>query len=128
MAPLRIPDLKNESKNHVESLLYLRELSENVAKEKDAEMKELLHEEIKESEGKISEIEEEVFDILAEYETEEAEKANFVVEAGAGGDEAGIFARKVSFESILFEIYSILSLIFCELGAQEALLSFIKSN
>ena len=74
-------------------MLYLNELSENVAKESDAEMKDLLKEEIKDAEEKIGEIEEEVFDVLAEYETEEAEKANFVVEAGAGGDEAGIFAR-----------------------------------
>jgi protein subunit release factor A len=88
LAPLRIPDLKTEAKNHTESLLYLNELSENVAKESDAEMKELLHEEIKEAEERIGEIEEEVFDVLAEYETEEAEKTNFVVEAGADGDEA----------------------------------------
>jgi len=85
---LRIPDLKAEAKNHTESLLYLNELSENVAKESDAEMKDLLQEEIREAKERIGEIEEEVFDDLAEYETEEVEKANFVVEAGADGDEA----------------------------------------
>lgn len=102
LAPLRVPDLKTEAKNHTESLVYLKELSENVAKESDAEMKDLLQEEIKEAEERIGEIEEEVFDVLAEYETEEAEKANFVVEAGAGGDEAGIFARELLDHYLLF--------------------------
>jgi protein subunit release factor A len=82
------PISKQKLKNHTESLLYLNELSENVAKESDAEMKELLREEIRETEEQIGEIEEEVFDVLAEYETEEAEKTNFVVQAGADGDEA----------------------------------------
>ena len=68
-------------------------------------MKELLQEEIREAEERIGEIEEEVFDVLAEYETEEAEKANFVVEAGAGGDEAGIFARNGSFFEIFWNIF-----------------------
>ena len=105
LAPLRIPDLKTEAKNHTESLLYLNELSENVAKESDAEMKDLLREEIREAEERIGEIEEEVFDVLAEYETEETEKANFVVEAGAGGDEAGIFARSGSDFEIFQNIF-----------------------
>jgi protein subunit release factor A len=119
LAPLRIPDLKTEAKNHTESLLYLNELSENVAKESDAEMKELLREEIRETEELIGEIEEEVFDDLAEYETEEAEKANFVVEAGAGGDEAGIFARNGSYFEPFFRCFVSIGGIFRHFGHYE---------
>jgi peptide chain release factor 1 len=74
----------------------LEENKEMLYEEKDEEMRELLKEEIKETENKIPEIEEELK--IALLPKDENDDKNIIVEirAGAGGDEAGLFAGELA--------------------------------
>ena len=74
----------------------LEENKEMLSGEKDEEMKDLLKSEISEIEGKIPELEEKLK--LALLPKDEDDDKNIIVEirAGAGGDEAALFAGELS--------------------------------
>ncbi|MCT4622897.1 MAG: PCRF domain-containing protein, partial [Schleiferiaceae bacterium] len=68
------------------------EAKEILKNEKDPEMKEMAKMELEESEPKLVEIEEEIKILLIPKDPEDSKNAVMEIRAGAGGDEAGIFA------------------------------------
>ncbi len=106
------PDIMADSKRYVKLNREYKELkrivdigdvfitlTENIAEakdilknEKDPEMKDMAKMELDENEPKLAELEEEIKMLLIPKDPEDAKNAVVEIRAGAGGDEAGIFA------------------------------------
>ncbi|MCK6265415.1 peptide chain release factor 1 [Vibrio sp. ZSDE26] len=76
------------------------EAAEDMAKEDDAEMREMAQEEIKEAKGNIERLTDELQILLLPKDPNDERNCFLEIRAGAGGDEAGIFAGN------LFRMYS----------------------
>jgi len=123
--PYRMKEIQQLSKDY---LIRYRDRFENVQvaqKESDPELRELITEEILESDSILTELEEEIYDALTDFDQLEAEKAIITIEAGAGGSEAAMFAGEifdhyVRFLEYMGFDYNILSRVDCEAGSSIA--------
>ena len=70
----------------------IAEAKDILKNEKDTEMKEMAKMELDENEPKLAELEEEIKVLLIPKDPEDSKNAVVEIRAGAGGDEAGIFA------------------------------------
>ena len=103
--PYRMEEIQQLSKDY---LVRYRDRFENAQvaeKECDPELRELIREEILESDSTLAELEEEIYDALADFDHLEAEKAIVTIEAGVGGTEAGMFAEEIFDHYIRFVEY-----------------------
>jgi len=86
-----------EYRELIDELEYIKE---NIKSEKDAEMKELMQEELKEIEEKIPTYEEELKILLLPKDPNDDKNVIIEIRGGAGGDEAALFAGN------LYRMYS----------------------
>lgn len=88
-------DLAEVARPYLAALDGLKEAQE-MLKSGDAEMVELAHEEIESLEEKIPQQEEQLRDLLLPRDPDDSRDAILEIRAGAGGDEAGLFAQDVA--------------------------------
>ncbi|NCP76869.1 peptide chain release factor 1 [Candidatus Gracilibacteria bacterium] len=110
--PKRLKELMQKKKSLELSVTLYREykqVNENyneakniLANEKDADMIEMAKEEIENSEIRIEKLEEELKIALLPKDPNDEKNLILEVRAGAGGDEAGLFARELTNAYILF--------------------------
>lgn len=110
--PKRLKELMQKKKSLELSVILYREYkklhedhqeAKNIlATEKDADMIEMAKEEIMATETRITELEEEIKIALLPKDPNDEKNLILEVRAGAGGDEAGLFARELTNAYILF--------------------------
>ena len=71
------------------------ETAESLDDELDVEMQDLLLDEVTEFGAVLYSLEEDIFDILTDFETAEQEQAEVTIESGVGGDEAALFTYEM---------------------------------
>lgn len=86
-----------EYKKYVDDIEFIKE---SFKTEKDPDMKEMLNEELKEAEEKLPKLEEELKILLLPKDKNDDKNVIVEIRAGAGGDEAALFAAD------LFRMYS----------------------
>lgn len=84
--------ITNKYKVYKEALSNLAGAKELLENEKDEELREMAKEELEELQPKIAELEEEIKELLMPKDPNDDKNAILEVRAGAGGDEASIFA------------------------------------
>ena len=85
-------DIMDAKKRYVACLNSIKEAKDIIANENDADMKEMAREELAENEAKQPKIEEEIKMLLIPKDPEDAKNVQMEIRAGAGGDEAALFA------------------------------------
>ena len=79
-------------KRYVDCLNAIKEAKDVLANEKDPDMKEMAHEELSENEALKPKLEEDIKIALVPKDPEDAKNVQMEIRAGAGGDEAALFA------------------------------------
>ena len=87
-------------KRYINCLNSIKEAKDILANESDPEMKEMAREELNENEALQPKLEEEIKIALVPKDPEDAKNVQMEIRAGAGGDEAALFAGD------LFRMYS----------------------
>ena len=87
-----LSDIMDARKRYIACLNSIKEAKDILANETDPEMKEMAREELAENEEKQPKIEEEIKIALIPKDPEDSKNVQMEIRAGAGGDEAALFA------------------------------------
>ena len=87
-----LSDIMDARKRYIACLNSIKEAKDILANETDPEMKEMAREELAENEEKQPQIEEEIKIALIPKDPEDSKNVQMEIRAGAGGDEAALFA------------------------------------
>jgi peptide chain release factor 1 len=87
-----LSDIVEARKRYISCLDSIKESKDILAKEEDPEMKEMAREELAKNEALRPELEEEIKIALIPQDPEDAKNVQMEIRAGAGGDEAALFA------------------------------------
>lgn len=85
-------DIMDAKKRYVACLNAIKEAKDIIANDADADMKDMAREELAENEALQPKIEEEIKMLLIPKDPEDAKNVQMEIRAGAGGDEAALFA------------------------------------
>ena len=85
-------DIMLARKRYIDCLNAIKESKDILANESDADMKEMAREELSENEAHLPKLEEEIKIALVPKDPEDAKNVQMEIRAGAGGDEAALFA------------------------------------
>lgn len=85
-------DIMSARKRYIDCLNAIKESKDILANESDADMKEMAREELSENEAHLPKLEEEIKIALVPKDPEDAKNVQMEIRAGAGGDEAALFA------------------------------------
>ena len=87
-----LSDIMNARKRYINCLESIKEAKKKLANESDAEKKEMAREQLAENEAVQPQIEEEIKIALIPKDPEDGKNVQMEIRAGAGGDEAALFA------------------------------------
>ena len=87
-----LSDIMDARKRYINCLESIKEAKDILANESDAEMKEMAREQLAENEAVQPQIEEEIKIALIPKDPEDGKNVQMEIRAGAGGDEAALFA------------------------------------
>ena len=87
-----LSDIMDARKRYINCLESIKEAKDILANESDAEMKEMAREQLAENEAVQPQIEEEIKIALIPKDPEDGKNVKMEIRAGAGGDEAALFA------------------------------------
>ena len=87
-----LDDIMKARKRYIDCLNAIKEAKDILANEKDPDMKEMAREELSENENLKPQLEEDIKIALVPKDPEDAKNVQMEIRAGAGGDEAALFA------------------------------------
>ncbi len=87
-----LDDIMKARKRYIDCLNAIKEAKDILANEKDPDMKEMAREELSENEKLKPQLEEDIKIALVPKDPEDAKNVQMEIRAGAGGDEAALFA------------------------------------
>ena len=87
-----LDDIMKARKRYIDCLTAIKEAKDILANEKDPDMKEMAREELSENENLKPQLEEDIKIALVPKDPEDAKNVQMEIRAGAGGDEAALFA------------------------------------
>ena len=87
-----LDDIMKARKRYIDCLNAIKEAKDILANEKDPDMKEIAREELSENENLKPQLEEDIKIALVPKDPEDAKNVQMEIRAGAGGDEAALFA------------------------------------
>lgn len=87
-----LSDIMDARKRYIACLNVIKEAKDIIANESDPDMKEMAREELAENEAMQPKLEEEIKMALVPKDPEDAKNVQMEIRAGAGGDEAALFA------------------------------------
>ena len=87
-----LDDIMKARKKYIACLNAIKEAKDILANEKDPDMKEMAREELSENENLKPQLEEDIKIALVPKDPEDAKNVQMEIRAGAGGDEAALFA------------------------------------